>query len=81
MHEFGSVGVIQSKLKAGAKPDIVIVSTAAAAAAEKDGSALAGSVTVPNFTAMLESKSPPSSPPPVAGGLTKAPAAPTGERR
>jgi len=41
--EFGSVGAIQNKLKAGAKPDIVILSTAAAAAAEKDGAALAGS--------------------------------------
>jgi molybdate transport system substrate-binding protein len=41
--EFGSVGAIQNKLKAGAKPDIVILSTAAAAAAEKDGTALAGS--------------------------------------
>jgi molybdate transport system substrate-binding protein len=41
--EFGSVGAIQNKLKAGAKPDIVILSTAATAAAEKDGTALAGS--------------------------------------
>ena len=41
--EFGSVGAIQNKLKAGAKPDIVILSTAAAAAAEKDGAAIAGS--------------------------------------
>ena len=41
--EFGSVGVIQNKLKAGAKPDIVILSTAAVAAAQKDGAVLAGS--------------------------------------
>jgi molybdate transport system substrate-binding protein len=41
--EFGSVGAIQNKLKAGAKPDIVILSTPAAAAAEKDGAALPGS--------------------------------------
>jgi molybdate transport system substrate-binding protein len=41
--EFGSVGAIQNKLKAGAKPDIVILSTAAVAAAEKDGAVLAGS--------------------------------------
>jgi molybdate transport system substrate-binding protein len=41
--EFGSVGAIQNKLKAGAKPDLVILSTAAVAAAEKDGAALAGS--------------------------------------
>jgi molybdate transport system substrate-binding protein len=40
--EFGSVGALQNKLKAGAKPDLVILSTAAVAA-EKDGSALAGS--------------------------------------
>jgi molybdate transport system substrate-binding protein len=40
--EFGSVGVIQNKL-AGAKPDLVILSTAAVAAAEKDGAVLAGS--------------------------------------
>jgi molybdate transport system substrate-binding protein len=41
--EFGSVGALQNKLKAGAKPDLVILSTAAVAAAEKDGAALAGS--------------------------------------
>jgi molybdate transport system substrate-binding protein len=41
--EFGSVGAIQTKLKGGAKPDIVILSTAAAAAAEKEGAALTGS--------------------------------------
>jgi molybdate transport system substrate-binding protein len=41
--EFGSVGAIQNKLKAGAKPDVVILSTAATAAAEKEGAALAGS--------------------------------------
>jgi len=40
---FGSVGAIQNKLKAGAKPDLVILSTAAVAAAEKDGAVLAGS--------------------------------------
>lgn len=43
---FGSVGAIQNKLKSGAKADIVIVSTAVAAAAEKAGSARAGSRTV-----------------------------------
>jgi molybdate transport system substrate-binding protein len=41
--EFGSVGAIQNKLKVGAKPDIVILSTAAVAAAEKEGAVLAGS--------------------------------------
>src|SRR5258708_5217567 len=41
--QFGSVGAIQNKLKAGAKPDLVILSTAAVAAAEKDGAVLAGS--------------------------------------
>src|SRR5215831_13401779 len=40
---FGSVGAIQNRLKAGAKADIVVLTTALAAAAEKDGSALAGS--------------------------------------
>ena len=40
---FGSVGVIQTKLKAGANADLVILSTALVAAAEKDGSARAGS--------------------------------------
>jgi molybdate transport system substrate-binding protein len=40
---FGSVGAIQSKLKAGANADLVILSTALAAAAEKDGTARAGS--------------------------------------
>ena len=38
----GSVGVIQNKLKAGAKADLVILSTALVTAAEKDGSARAG---------------------------------------
>src|ERR1700722_17979918 len=41
--EFGSVGAIQNKLKAGAKPDLVILSTAAVVAAEKDGAVLPGS--------------------------------------
>jgi molybdate transport system substrate-binding protein len=41
--EFGSVGAIQNKLKAGAKPDLVILSSAAVAAADKDGTVLAGS--------------------------------------
>ncbi len=41
--EFGSVGALQNKLKAGAKPDLVILSTAAVVAAEKEGAALAGS--------------------------------------
>jgi molybdate transport system substrate-binding protein len=36
------LGAIQNKLKAGAKPDLVILSTAAVAAAEKDGAVLAG---------------------------------------
>jgi molybdate transport system substrate-binding protein len=40
---FGSVGAIQNRLKAGAKADVVILTTALAAAAEKDGAALAGS--------------------------------------
>jgi len=40
---FGSVGVIQSKLKAGANADLVVLSTGLAAAAEKDGTARAGS--------------------------------------
>jgi len=40
---FGSVGAIQGKLKAGANADLVILSTASAAAAEKDGTARAGS--------------------------------------
>ena len=40
---FGSVGMIQNKLKAGAKADLVILSTALVAAAEKDGTARAGS--------------------------------------
>ncbi|HLK84503.1 MAG TPA: substrate-binding domain-containing protein [Xanthobacteraceae bacterium] len=40
---FGSVGAIQNKLKAGAHADLVILSTALAAAAEKDGAARGGS--------------------------------------
>jgi len=40
---FGSVGAIQSKLKAGATADLVILSTALVTAAQKDGSARAGS--------------------------------------
>src|SRR5258708_17453862 len=40
---FGSVGAIQGKLKAGANADLVILSTALVAAAEKDGTARAGS--------------------------------------
>lgn len=40
---FGSVGAVQGKLKAGAPADIVVVTTALAAAAEKDGTARAGS--------------------------------------
>jgi molybdate transport system substrate-binding protein len=40
---FGSVGAIQNRLKAGAKADLVVLTTALAAAAEKDGTALAGS--------------------------------------
>jgi molybdate transport system substrate-binding protein len=40
---FGSVGAIQNRLKAGANADVVILSTALAAAAEKDGAARAGS--------------------------------------
>lgn len=39
----GSVGAVQDKLKAGAKADLVVVTTALAAAAEKDGTALAAS--------------------------------------
>jgi ABC-type molybdate transport system substrate-binding protein len=41
--EFGSVGAIHNKLKVGAKPDLVIPSTAAVAAAQKDGVVLAES--------------------------------------
>jgi molybdate transport system substrate-binding protein len=40
---FGSVGAIQAKLKAGAKADLVILSTGLVKAAEKDGTARAGS--------------------------------------
>ena len=40
---FGSVGAIQGQLKAGAKADLVVLTTALAAAAEKDGTARAGS--------------------------------------
>ena len=40
---FGSVGAIQTKLKAGVNADVVILSTALAAAAEKEGTARAGS--------------------------------------
>jgi molybdate transport system substrate-binding protein len=40
---FGSVGAIQTKLKAGANADLVILSTAVVTAAEKDGSVRAGS--------------------------------------
>src|SRR6266853_4539890 len=40
---FGSVGAIAAKLKSGDKADLVISSTAAVAAAEKDGTARAGS--------------------------------------
>src|SRR5258708_6372 len=40
---FGSVGAIQGKLKAGANADLVILSTALVAAAEKAGTARAGS--------------------------------------
>src|SRR5260370_5475455 len=40
---FGSVGAIQSKLKAGVNADLVVLSTALVAAAEKDGTARAGS--------------------------------------
>jgi hypothetical protein len=36
-----TVGAIQNKLKAGAKPDLLILSTAAVVAAEKDGAVLA----------------------------------------
>lgn len=40
---FGSVGAVQAKLKAGEKADLVILSTAAVAAAEKEGTARPGS--------------------------------------
>ena len=40
---FGSVGAIEGKLKAGAHADLVILSTALATAADKDGAARAGS--------------------------------------
>src|SRR5260370_10079218 len=40
---FGSVGAIQSKSKAGANAGLVILSTAVVGAAEKDGTARAGS--------------------------------------
>jgi len=40
---FGSVGVIQTKLRAGTNADLVVLTTALAAVAEKDGSARAGS--------------------------------------
>src|SRR5258708_13193463 len=40
---FGSVGAIHGKLKAGANADLVILSTALVAPAEKDGTARAGS--------------------------------------
>lgn len=40
---FGSVGAIQNKLKAGAKADLVVLSTPVVMAAEKDGNAKAGS--------------------------------------
>jgi molybdate transport system substrate-binding protein len=40
---FGSVGAIQGKLKGGAHADLVILSTAVVAAADKDGVARAGS--------------------------------------
>jgi molybdate transport system substrate-binding protein len=40
---FGSVGAIQSKLKGGVNADLVILSTALVAAAEKDGTARPGS--------------------------------------
>jgi len=40
---FGSVGAVQPKLKAGEKADLVILTTAAVAAAEKEGSASPGS--------------------------------------
>jgi len=43
---FGSVGAVQGKLKAGEKADLVILSTAAVAAAEKDGTALPGSAAI-----------------------------------
>jgi hypothetical protein len=36
-----TVGAIQNKLKAGAKPDLLILSTATVVAAEKDGAVLA----------------------------------------
>jgi len=40
---FGSVGAIQGKLKAGANADLVVLTTALAMAAEKDGTARGGS--------------------------------------
>jgi molybdate transport system substrate-binding protein len=40
---FGSVGVIQTKLKAGAPADLVVISTPLAVAADRDGTARAGS--------------------------------------
>jgi molybdate transport system substrate-binding protein len=40
---FGSVGAVSAKLKAGERADIVVSSTAAVTAAEKDGSARPGS--------------------------------------
>src|SRR6266446_1617191 len=40
---FGSVGAIQNKLKAGVNADMVVLSSALVAAAEKDGTARAGS--------------------------------------
>jgi molybdate transport system substrate-binding protein len=40
---FGSVGAVQAKLKAGEKADLVILSTAAVAAAEKEGTVRPGS--------------------------------------
>jgi molybdate transport system substrate-binding protein len=40
---FGSVGAIQNRLKAGANADVVILSSALATAAEKEGTARAGS--------------------------------------
>src|SRR3974390_27585 len=40
---FGSVGALQGKIKAGEKADLVILSTPAVAAAEREGAVLAGS--------------------------------------
>src|SRR5690242_15489829 len=40
---FGSVGMVQNKLKAGANADLVVLTTALVAAAEKDGTARSGS--------------------------------------